>query len=37
MIVSRRSSSAFVAERRICSMCSFTEESFSMKVSEAGT
>ncbi len=37
MITSRRSSSALVADSRICSMCSFTEASFSMKVSEDGT
>ena len=30
MIESGRSSSALVADRRICSMCSLIEESFSM-------
>ena len=33
MIASRRSSSALVADRRICSMCSLIEASFSMYVS----
>ena len=37
MMESLRSSSALVADSRICSMCSFTEESFSMKVSDDGT
>ncbi len=37
MMLSRLSSSALVADRRICSMCSFTDESFSMNVSEDGT
>ena len=37
MIESGRSSSALVAERRICSMCAFTEASFSMYVSDDGT
>jgi hypothetical protein len=37
MIASRRSSSALVADSRICSMCSLIELSFSMKVSDDGT
>ena len=37
MIASRRSSSAFVADSRICSMCSLIEASFSMYVSLDGT
>jgi hypothetical protein len=37
MMVSRRSSRALVADRRICSMCSLIDESFSMKVSLAAT
>jgi len=37
MIASRRSISALVADSRICSMWSFTELSFSMKVSVLGT
>jgi hypothetical protein len=37
MIESGRSSSALVAESRICSMCSLIEESFSMNVSDEGT
>ena len=36
MMESERSSSALVADRRICSMCSLTEESFSMYVSDRG-
>ena len=34
---SLRSNNALVAESRICSMCSLTEASFSIKVSEDGT
>ncbi len=37
MMASLRSSSALVAERRICSMWSLMDESFSMKVSDDGT
>ena len=37
MIESGRSSSALVADSRICSMCSLIEASFSMKVSLEGT
>jgi hypothetical protein len=37
MTTSRRSSRLFVALRRICSMCSLIEESFSMNRSREGT
>jgi hypothetical protein len=37
MMLSGRSSRALVADRRICSMCSLIEASFSMKVSDDGT
>jgi len=37
MMASLRSSRALVADSRICSMCSFTEASFSMNVSDDGT
>ncbi|CFN63238.1 Uncharacterised protein [Bordetella pertussis] len=37
MTVSRRSSRLLVADRRICSMCSLIDESFSMKRSRVGT
>ncbi|MET3144391.1 UNVERIFIED_ORG: hypothetical protein ABIB63_000189 [Xanthomonas axonopodis] len=34
---SRRDSKVLVADKRICSMCSLIELSFSMKVSDDGT
>ena len=37
MMESLRSSSALVADRRICSMCSLIEASFSIYVSLEGT
>ncbi|MDQ0591482.1 hypothetical protein QFZ47_005591 [Variovorax paradoxus] len=37
MTVSRRSSTLLVADSRICSMCSFIDESFSMNRSRCGT
>ncbi len=37
MMASLRSSSALVADRRICSIWSLIEASFSMKVSDDGT